>query len=297
MNLARITLAAVVGGLGTLSIASANGTEPNAPAVRSKPFAVTCNSQSFTSGCVSGTNTSQGIGVYGRATGNGWAVEGQSDGVNAAVTGYNDSTAGGYGVYSRSLQATSLYSYADVGIGVFAESEGSSTSASLPLLVKSGTFGGNLILGQYGNSVMFQADTFGNLTLQGQLFTAGACHAGCSRTRHVRSFASRTTQPTIEDVGEATLRSGEAHVALDPSFANVIDSGKQYVVFLTPEGDATDLYVTSRTRTGFEVRESHGRASVPFAYRIVAKPYGVRDERLPLLEDPRLPYAPVRPQR
>ena len=41
------------------------------------------------------------------------------------------------------------------------------------------------------------------------------------------------------------------------------------------------LYVASRTATGFEVRQmGGGRTSIPFAYRIVAKPYGAGPERL-----------------
>ncbi len=95
------------------------------------------------------------------------------------------------------------------------------------------------------------------------------------------AFVSRTSQPTIDDVGESALRDGAVRVPLAPDFANAIDSHKPYVVLLTPEGDAS-LYVTNRTATGFEVRQTgSGRSSVQFAYRIVAKPYATSDERLP----------------
>ena len=121
----------------------------------------------------------------------------------------------------------------------------------------------------------------GNVFVEGEIFTSGTCHNGCSSTRQQASFAARSAQPTIDDVGEATMHGGAAHVALAPDFANAIDSAKPYLVMLTPEGDAS-LYVASRTSSGFDVRQvGGGRSSIAFVYRIVAKPYGVRDERLP----------------
>ena len=82
-------------------------------------------------------------------------------------------------------------------------------------------------------------------------------------------------------MGEATLRGGTARIALAADFANVIDTTKPYVVLLTPEGDA-NLYVANRSASGFEVRQvGGGRSSIEFAYRIVAKPCGAGDERLP----------------
>jgi hypothetical protein len=94
------------------------------------------------------------------------------------------------------------------------------------------------------------------------------------------SFSGQTSQPTLDDVGEGMLRNGIARVPLASDIANAIDARKPYLVLLTPEGDAP-LYVASRTATGFEVRQmGGGRTSIPFAYRIVAKPYGAGPERL-----------------
>ncbi len=121
----------------------------------------------------------------------------------------------------------------------------------------------------------------GNAFVTGEIYTGGACNSGCIGTRHQASFSARSSQPTIDDVGEGALHGGAVHVPLAPDFANVIDSSKPYVVLLTPEGDAA-LYVANRTANGFDVRQvGGGRSTVAFAYRIVAKPYGVRDERLP----------------
>jgi hypothetical protein len=246
-----------------------------------------CPSRNYSSGCIAGINTSVGNGLYGRNTAGGFGVEGQSDGGSAAVEGYNDGKAAGYGVSARSLYGDSLYSYSDTAVGVFAESGNGGGTASIPLWLKShGSTGAPLMVGEWGSNVVLEADIGGNLYLSGLLYSSGGCHNGCSRTRHETSFGARTSEPTIDDVGEATLRAGSAHVALDPAFANAIDTAKPYVVMLTPEGDA-GLYVTSRTAGGFDVRQlGGGHSSISFAYRIVAKPYGVRDERLPFHSDP-----------
>jgi hypothetical protein len=70
-------------------------------------------------------------------------------------------------------------------------------------------------------------------------------------------------------------------VAIDPQFANIVNTGVQYHVFLTPSGDCKGLYVASRSALGFEVRElGNGGSAVEFDYRIVAKRTGHESERL-----------------
>ena len=127
----------------------------------------------------------------------------------------------------------------------------------------------------------------GNVTIAGLLYTQGSCHIGClegqKRVRAVDEYSPVETEPTIEDTGEATLFDGRADVAFDPKFANVIDSSSPYIVTITPEGDSRGLYVANRSAGGFTVRESQGgRSTIGFAYRIVAKRFGVSAARLPM---------------
>src|SRR4029077_12716030 len=129
-------------------------------------------------------------------------------------------------------------------------------------------------------AMLMNLDDRGNLSISGQLTTAGACHAGCSvggkRTRSVSEYSALESEPTVEDTGDAMLVNGVAQVALDPSFSNVIDTNAGYRVFVTPDGDCRGLYVASRSPGGFVVRELQGgRSDVPFEYRIVAKQFGV----------------------
>jgi hypothetical protein len=208
-----------------------------------------------------------------------------------------------------------LYSYSENGDGVSAVTFDPSAAG---LYVQAA--GGPVILAEDSiGDTLLDLNPYGTLTIAGDLYTAGKCSTGCVRTRggekRVISYAPRESQPTMEDVGEAQLNDGTAYVRLDGSFANVIDRGSEYLVFVTPEGDCRQLYVAQRTPQGFVVREGEGgHSSVGFSYRIVAKPYGDSLPRLPMMtltqrtvERPRfamphlpatrhvLPKIPVRP--
>jgi len=134
-------------------------------------------------------------------------------------------------------------------------------------------------------------DADGNVDILGQYQVNGNCVAGCMRPhggspgRAVKRYVATSTVPSAEDYGEAQLVDGQAHVSLSPDFANVIDKHAGYLVFITPEGDTNGVYVTQKTANGFVVRENHnGHSDVAFEYRIVAKPYGEVDSRLPSVQ-------------
>jgi len=148
-----------------------------------------------------------------------------------------------------------------------------------------------------GQTAMDVTDT-GDVGISGLLFTQGPCGTGCivgnKRVRAVTEYAPTESEPTIEDNGEGTLVGGSDYIALDPKFANVIDTNATYLVSVTPEGDCRGLYVAQRSARGFAVRELQGgSASVGFEYRIVAKRFGVHAQRLPMTT---LPLA-VKPRR
>jgi len=200
----------------------------------------------------------------------GAAVKERCRSQHACLTWRNLKT--GSGVEGDSDQGSGVRGYSFYGAGI----EGDSSIG--PGVYANGDYGYGLYA--YGaNSYAIYAQ--GDVQVTGQIYTGGSCKSGCSKTRQQTSFASRTSQPTIDDVGEAVLRNGAAHIALATDFANTIDPRKPYVVLLTPEGDAS-LYVANRSESGFDVRQiGGGHSSISFAYRIVAKPYGVADERLP----------------
>jgi len=139
-------------------------------------------------------------------------------------------------------------------------------------------------------------DTSGNLILAGTLTQSGSPNLTTRGTdgSTTVAFGMRTTQPSIEDTGEAQLQDGTAYVPLERAFAATIDRNHPYLAFVAPEGDTHGLYVAARTQAGFTIRENDGgHSNAVFAYRIVAKPYDAAAERLPAASerahlDPRL---------
>ncbi len=141
-------------------------------------------------------------------------------------------------------------------------------------------------------------DNSGDLTLGGSLTQEGTpfLRTRSASGRRVVAFGSRLTQPSVEDTGEAQLVRGEAYVKLEPAFAETIDRGAKYLVFVTPQGDSHGLYVSRLSSEGFAVFENdHGRSTLAFDYRIVAKPYDTKAMRLPEVD--RLPHPRLRPRR
>jgi hypothetical protein len=130
---------------------------------------------------------------------------------------------------------------------------------------------------------IFTLDSYGNINLDGTIYTNGSCQNGCAKSK-VRSYTPHESEPTMEDVGEAKLLAGSANVALDSAFRNVVNSDARYTVQITPEGASKGLYVAQRTSRGFVVQENPpGHSSLPFSYRIIAKPFGENGARLPMI--------------
>ena len=60
-----------------------------------------------------------------------------------------------------------------------------------------------------------------------------------------------------------------------------MNTGVDYHVFLTPNGDSNGLYVAAKSTTSFEIREQGGGTSnIAFDYRIVARRRGYENIRL-----------------
>jgi len=255
-------------------------------------------------------------GVFGTTTNDGYGVEGTAtSGSLAAVGGIGTGTEGVVGV-SDTLDGVAGHgnvSSVPAGIGLDVGVSGSSTNANgvygfstnrnggafennttsyYSLYAQSDITGGFIFGGS--NTADFgsiQVDSHGNMIISGKITTGGSCSIGCARAR-VLSYAPSEAQPTMEDFGEGQLVNGQAYVSLDPAFANVIDQHTTYLVFITPEGDSNGVYVTQKSLTGFQVRENRGgHSTMPFSYRIVAKPYGVNAPRLAMVDQASLVRA------
>ena len=245
----------------------------------------TSNSGSGIAG-VRGVDESTGLfdaGVAGTST-NGYGVLGFSTNGEAGVFRGGSSTSPGVVASSDGIN------YGNVFLDVAFFGINDSTSAPAMDIWNASTTGPGLIVGTQAGSMVY--DGGGNLTIPGKIFTGGSCSSGCVVTKSTTgqertTYSARGPRPSIEDFGQGTMAGGSGHVTLDPDFASLMDPHASYLVFLTPEGDNRGLYVTQKTRSGFEVVESQGgHSSLVFDYRIVAKPYAEDDPRLPIFNKP-----------
>ena len=73
-------------------------------------------------------------------------------------------------------------------------------------------------------------------------------------------YCLESPESWFEDFGQGQLVNARATVRLDPDFGAAVHSD-DCAVFTTPEADCKGLYVTSKSPTGFEVRELQGGTS------------------------------------
>jgi hypothetical protein len=139
---------------------------------------------------------------------------------------------------------------------------------------------GSWILDSHGSTVGgdCHTDVNGNLTCTGKIGAAANVDSGA---RKVALYAMQSPENWFEDAGSGQLSGGSARIALDPTFAQTVNAGVEYHVFLTPNGDSKGLYVSQKTATSFEVHEQGGgTSSIAFDYRIMAKRVGYENVRL-----------------
>ena len=126
-------------------------------------------------------------------------------------------------------------------------------------------------------------DVIGNVRCTGSKSALVSVEGGSSR---VALCAVEATENWFEDVGSAQLSKGSATITLERTFAETVNTGEDYHVFLTPRGECDGLYVSNANAMGFEVHElRHGTSNVGFDFKIMARRRGyekMRLEKMPL---------------
>jgi len=261
-----------VGGTSSSVTYGAIGTTPNTVGGSAGVYGTASATTSSETYGVLGTNPnvdSKGVGVAG--TGTTISSQGASVGNEAGVWGDASGTAneGQAGVVGT----------ADDGFAFYGQSNG---------LDKATIYLGNASTNT--SAFVFQAEgigagTGGNclINVVGDLVCSGTITPSVQTSdgHQVKLYTVAATENWFEDFGAAQLASGSARITLDQTFASTVNTGQDYRVFVTPDGDCKGLYVTNKTAAGFEVRELGGGGSnVPFEYRIVAKRLGYESARL-----------------
>ena len=136
-------------------------------------------------------------------------------------------------------------------------------------------------IGIVGSSNFVAGLFLGHVVIEGDMMVHGVKSAALAHPdgSHRLLYAIESPECWFEDFGTGKLIRGRGKVKLEPHFAAVVRTDK-YHVFITPEGDSKGLYVTAKSKTGFEVREQQaGKSSLQFSYRIAAKRKDIPGER------------------
>jgi hypothetical protein len=192
------------------------------------------------------------------ATGQEAALIATGDDVYAGIF-YNDSAT------SSTILALNNNSGGTTGLGGF--SPAGNVSGGIATVIRAGGPGGICGINQTGN-----------LSCTGQVKSVVSTENG---TRQTETYAVQSAENRIEDYGSGQLSPGSATVTIETAFAETVNTGVEFHVFLTPGGDCKGLYVTNKTANSFEVHELGGvTSSIPFDYKIVAKRRGFETQRL-----------------
>ena len=270
--------------------------------------------------------TSNGIGVYGMATSGVGVYAIDSSAVNFSIWGKNkhangtgivgagnnqtasyltDGSGGAFtgsntGSYSKSTSAT--------GTGVIGA--GNNQAASYLIKGSGGAFTGDSI-GVYGYAANSGNNTFGGYFTHGgsaysyvggrydstdyKINGTGTVSTIVKNTagERVNLYCPEAPEIYFQDYGEGQLVNGRAHIELDPDFAiNVTINEKHPLrVFIQLEDDCNGVYVTNKTKTGFDVIELNGGSSnAKFIWTVTANRADEVDENGNIISK----YADVR---
>jgi hypothetical protein len=236
---------------------------------------------------VAGNSTITGsYGTYGSGSTGVW---GNSTGTGANVGVYGTSTSGGPGVYGVSGAPSNITpQYTTIGVWGDTNGENSTAVSGTAILGTAGAFvndsASSFTLGaineapSYDTAYAFYAgspnyggcyiDIHGNFACSGSKSAVVPVDGG---SRKVALYAVEAPENWFEDFGSGQLSNGSARIALEPTFAQTVNTDLEYHVFLTPNGDCRGLYAANKTANSFEVRElGGGRSNISFDYRITA---------------------------
>jgi hypothetical protein len=222
------------------------------------------NNLAYTFGVKASTASSDGVGVMG---------------TSGTGSSFGGNTFSSVGVWGDSATGIGVLGTADDGTAVYAQSDsGADTTPTLNAYNGSSTAGALVFQTNSANAKICTIDVFANLACNGSKSAVVPVGNG---QKMVALYAVEAPENWFEDYGSEHLENGAARVTLDPTYAQTVNTGMEYHVFLTPSGDCNGLYVTNKTANSFEVREfKGGHSNIAFDYRIIAKRNGYEQIRL-----------------
>mgnify|MGYP001159203004 CR=1 FL=1 len=262
--------------------------------------------------------TSDGCGILASSNqDNGQAIQAQhSRPAGDAIWAFNTASSGtniGCGIYALTRQSGGSGVWAvnthTSGTGVIGA--GNNQAASYLITGSGGAFTGDSI-GVYGYATKLGNGTFGGYFRNGgstayayvggrydntdyKINGTGTVSTIVKNTagERVNLYCPEAPEIYFQDYGEGQLVNGKAHIELDPDFAiNVTINEKHPLrVFIQLEDDCQGVYVTNKTKTGFDVIELNGgKSNAKFMWTVTANRADEVDENGNIISK----YADVR---
>jgi hypothetical protein len=271
---------------------------------------VSGTTNSGTNAAVQGTNLGTGPGVQGQSeSGTGVQGSGGSAGVSGETTSGNGvmgTSVSGTGVQGQSISGDGILGFSSGDLKYSLAGSGSGQAHGLigysqnPFGVSGINQNGNNWAGAFFNAGATAPNSGAKgLFVQGDFLVLNGTKNAAVKTQrfgHRKMYAVEATENVFEDFGTATLKGGKARVDLDEMFAETVNTGQKYQVFMTPRGDSKGLFVSAQDARGFTVQESqNGTGSYDFDFRVVAKVRGYEKTRMEQFEPPPLPKMPEPP--
>lgn len=182
-----------------------------------------------------------------------------TDGVASGALGYYGNAGSGtsYAVYGFSR------GYTAGGTGG-ARTSTEHLNSSIGLGIYGGVIGGWIKGDEYGT--VFSGDRFSSYNI-GKVISNEDYIVISGEENKVVSYASTALQPEISSKGLAKLINGQANVAFDKSFSQLIDNSKPIIVTCTPMGETKGIFLAEVTSEGFKIKENqNGNSSVSFTW-------------------------------
>ncbi|MFH1426014.1 MAG: hypothetical protein ABIG66_01120 [Candidatus Kerfeldbacteria bacterium] len=225
-----------------------------------------------------------GAGVWGGSIGDPDG-SGQFSGRGHGVMGETYSSAeGSSGIWGSALATSGSPTY-----GVYGEAKSNATGTSGVAGIAQATTG--VIYGVYGREDSSNGSAYA-IFADGDIGATGEKPAVVyTQTQGpTKLYAVESTQLWFEDLGEARLENGHAHINIDPLFLDTVtidqENPIQVTITLYDDIGSNSVYVT-RGITSFEVTESNnGGSDAAFSYRISAKRRFYENVRLEASEVP-----------
>ena len=185
-----------------------------------------------------------------------------TDGVRAGALGYYNNSSVSYAVYgfnqlyqqgsATGKMANPNYINASIGLGIYG-----------------GVIGGWIKGDEYGT--VFSGKRFSSYNL-GKVISNEDYIVVSGKDNKVVSYASTALQPEINSKGIAKLVSGQADVAFDKAFSQLVDKSKPIIVTCTPMGETKGVFLSKVTSEGFKIKENqNGNSNVSFSWMAIGE--------------------------